>query len=360
MLSKVYFRDMIERMGKTTRALLVTVLLLALLITLKNFLIPLAYGLLLALIIYPICKKLEDKNVPQWLAILISMLVVFTLLGMIVFIFILQAQTLNKDLPQLTQRINEFFAGAQSWMEVHWGISPDRQHELVSDIGYNFKSNMGKVLKGSFTLAAGTLIFLFIVPLYTVLILAYRKVLVHFIEEVIGNKYNGDLRAILSEVIHSYFNFMKGMFFVYVIVGILNSIGLLALGVDHAILFGMVTAFMTIIPYIGITVSSLLPITVVWAETNNIWYPIGVVAIFSFVQYLEANIIFPYVVGKQIDLNTLVSLIAILLGAAVWGFSGMILFLPFLAFVKVISAHFKGLKPLHTLLEIPRRAVKKK
>jgi len=351
---------MIERTGKAARVLLVAVLLLALLSLLKNFLIPLAYGLLLALIIYPICKKLEDKKVPQWLAIFISMLVVFALLGLIIFIFILQLQTLNKDLPQLTERLNEFLSGARKWMDLHFGLSADEQNKLVSDLGNNFTSNLGGILKGSFSLAAGTLLFLFIVPLYTVLILAYRKVLVNFIAEVIGSKYNGDLVAILSEVIHSFFNFIKGMFFVYLIVGVLNSAGLLMLGVDHAILFGMVTAFMTIIPYIGITVSSILPITVVWAETNNIWYPLGVVAVFSFVQYLEANIIFPYVVGKQIDLNTLVSLIAILLGATVWGFSGMILFLPFLAFVKVISGHFPELKPLHSLLEIPRRNKRKK
>jgi predicted PurR-regulated permease PerM len=125
---------------------------------------------------------------------------------------------------------------------------------------------------------------------------------------------------------------------------------LLLLHVKYAVLFGFITAFMTIIPYFGILVSSLLPITLVWLETNNIWYPIGVVLVFTFVQYLEANLIFPYIVGRQLGLNTLISILTILLGGALWGLSGMILLLPFVALLKIISSHIPSLKNLSDLL----------
>jgi len=351
---------MIDGTGKVTRVLLAAVLIMAILIVLKSFLIPLTYGFLLAIIIYPVCHKLEKNKVPRSIAVFISLMIILVIVGLIVFVFILQVQALNKDLPQLTQRVIHLLAQAQVWMSSHFGISPERQNELVIDMGKNFSSSIGGIVRGSFSAAAAAVVFLVIVPLYTVLFLAYRGVLVDFLSSLIGSKYNGDLPGILSEVIHSYFKYVKGMFFVYLIVGILNSIGLLLLGVDHAILFGMVTAFMTIIPYIGIIVSSILPITVVWAETNNILYPLGVVAVFTFVQYLEANIIFPYVVGKQIDLNMLVSICTILAGGVIWGVHGMLLFLPFVAFAKIISAHFEGLRPIYKLLRIPDKPGKKK
>jgi predicted PurR-regulated permease PerM len=179
-------------------------------------------------------------------------------------------------------------------------------------------------------------------------------VLVTFVSSFIPDKHKESLPAILSETIHIYYNYIKGMVFLYIIVGVLNSIGLLLLGVDYAILFGMVTALMTIIPYIGIMISAILPMTIIWAETNNVWYPVGVALVFAFVQYLEANIIFPYVVGKQLGINTLVSIIAILLGGAIWGVSGMILFLPFLALFKLVSGKVKELQPFYHLLEIPK------
>lgn len=348
---------MLSESNKIARALLISVLLLALLMVLKNFFIPLAYGLLLALILYPVCRKLEDRGAPPALAIFIALLILLVLAGIIVGVFIWQLKSLQQDLPQLSEKISTLFADAQQWMYTRFGMSYSEQDKIAGDLGKNF--DLGAFLKGSFTLAAGTVFVIIIVPVYTVLILAYRRVLVEFAASALGSRHRGDLSKMLSEVIYSYYKFVKGMFLVYIIVGILNSAGLLLLGVDHAILFGMTTAFMTVIPYIGIIVSSALPITVVWAETNSFWYPLGVVGIFTFVQYLEANVIFPYVVGKQIDLNTLVSLIAILLGGVVWGFSGMILFVPFLAFVKIIAGHFDELKPLQKLLEIPPRARKK-
>jgi predicted PurR-regulated permease PerM len=160
--------------------------------------------------------------------------------------------------------------------------------------------------------------------------------------------------VVLSETIHVYYNYVIGILQVYIIVGILNSIGLLLLGVHYAILFGMVTAFMTIIPYIGIIMSAILPITMIWIQTNNVLYPIGVIAIFTFVQYLEANIIFPYVVGKQLGINTLASIISIFLGGVIWGVSGMVLFLPFIAMLKIISNHIDELMPLNAVLGIPK------
>ncbi len=107
---------------------------------------------------------------------------------------------------------------------------------------------------------------------------------------------------------------------------------------------------MTIIPYLGLIISSLLPITVVWMDTGNVIYPIGVVALFTFVQYLEANVIFPKVVGTQLNVSTFAILVAIIAGGIVWGVSGMVLFIPFAAILKIISDNIEELKPLNILL----------
>ena len=138
---------------------------------------------------------------------------------------------------------------------------------------------------------------------------------------------------------------------VYVIVGILNSIGLLALGIEHAILFGMLTAFMTIIPYIGIFLSALLPVSVAWITMDSIWYPVGVVGVFAFVQYLEGNVIFPKVVGSQLNVSTWATLVAMITGGVLWGVSGMMLFIPFAGILKIISDHIPEMQPINILLE---------
>jgi predicted PurR-regulated permease PerM len=123
------------------------------------------------------------------------------------------------------------------------------------------------------------------------------------------------LREMISLTIQSSYNFVKGMAIVYIIVGVLNSLGLLLLGVPHAILFGFIAAILTFIPYVGIMVGSLLPMAMAWITYDSIWYPIGIAALFTFVQYLEANIIFPIAVSSRLNINTLIMLVAIFVGA---------------------------------------------
>lgn len=341
-----------EKITKLIQPLFLVALTLWLLMLLKGFLIPFAYGLLLAIIVYPVCKKFE-KRLSRSLSIFLSLTIVAVIAGLIVFVFILQFRVLAKELPALIVRIEEFFPSARQWLSATFGLSMNNQDNLIIDFKKNISANIGGFISGTFSFAAEALFNLVIIPLYAVLFLFYRRTLVDFLGSLIGEKYQKNLVAVLSETIHMYFNYIKGMTGVYICVGILNSIGLLILGVDYAIVFGMVTAFMTIIPYIGIIVSSLLPIAMVWAETNNVFYPLGVIAVFAVVQYLEANLIFPYIVGKQIGINMFVSIVAIILGGVLWGVSGMILFLPFAAILKIISGYIDGLSSVHKLLSIP-------
>jgi predicted PurR-regulated permease PerM len=134
-------------------------------------------------------------------------------------------------------------------------------------------------------------------------------------------------------------------------VGALNSIGLFLLGIEHAFLFGMVTAFMTVIPYIGIFISAALPVTIALITKDSIWHAAGVVLVFSVVQYLEANLIFPKIVGQQLGLSTWSVIVAMIIGTLLWGLAGMILFTPFAAILKIFSDHIDELKMINVLLK---------
>ena len=106
---------------------------------------------------------------------------------------------------------------------------------------------------------------------------------------------------------------------------------------------------MTFLPYVGIIIASLLPITMAWITYDSVWYPIGVISIFTFVQYLEANLIFPWAVSSRLSINTFVTILAILTGGIFWGAAGMILFIPFLGILKMIADR-AGLKTLSLIL----------
>ncbi len=316
----------------------------------KTLFVPLCYGLLIAMVLYPICKRLERHRCSRSLAITLGLLIVFIFFGILIGLLFLQVNELRQDIPQLQDKVKPSLIQLQKGIAATFNISVASQNEWLQQVIRNFGNSTGSIVQSIISVTAGGLLALFLVPVYAALFLYNREVFVHFLEKLTGNIQNSALQELLSETIHTYFNFIKGMFFVYLIVGVLNSIGLLALGIPHAILFGMLTAIMTIIPYVGISVSALIPISVAWITTDSIWYPIGVIAIFSFVQYLEAYVIFPRIVGTQLNVSTWAMLLAVIAGGIIWGVSGMILFIPFVGMLKIVSDHIPEWEALNILL----------
>lgn len=281
--------------GSYLNYLLITLTSVLLMYFGRALFIPLSFGLLIALVLYPFCAWLEGHKCPRSIAIFISLTIVIILFVAIVWVLFWQLNFL--------------------------------------------KDEMGNSL---FTL--------FITPVFTALFLFHRQQFVSFVKSLFSDQHHARLHIVLHEVCFVYNKYIIGLLKVYLIVGVLNSIGLLLLGIEHAILFGMLTAFMTMVPYVGIVISSLLPITVAWLSTGSLFYPLAVVLLFTFVQYLENSIIFPNVVGIQLNVSSWAILVALIAGGIIWGVVGMILFMPFVAILKIISDNIEEWKPLNILL----------
>jgi predicted PurR-regulated permease PerM len=314
----------------------------------KALFIPIFFSLLVSFSIYPFCKWLEAKRLGRGLAIGLALGLVTVIFGCLIWLFLWELHLFWLDVPALARKLETTLPDLQRWIEKNFGLTSAEQRTWIGETTSG--SNLSGVLRSTFNATVSTAFYLFLVPVFSALFLYHRRTFVFYLRMVINPDYHEQLSVILIQTTSTYSRFIKGMAIVYLVVGILNSIGLLALGIKHAVLFGMLTAIMTIIPYIGILVSALLPISVAWLTTDSLWYPLGVIAVFSFVQYLEANVIFPMVVGTQLNVSTWATLVAVIAGGIIWGVSGMILFIPFLAILKIISDNVEGWKPLNLLL----------
>lgn len=316
----------------------------------KPLLIPMSYGLLLAVILFPMCKKLEQHGWPRSLAITTALLTVIALFAGLLSLLVVEINLFSKDIPALRQKLLSTMPAFQQWLSETTGISLQSQSSWWQDAFHSIIANPFGIIKNTVSATAATFVTLFLIPIYTALFLYNRSVFVQFLIRVTPPDYKERLPRILEQATGTYSKFIKGMVFVYLIVGTLNSTGFFILGIEHAILFGVLTALMTIIPYVGIIISSLLPLTIAWLTKDSIWYPIGVIVVLSFVQYLEANIIFPKVVGAQLNISTWATLVAIIIGGLLWGISGMILFVPFIGILKIVFEQFPGGQVFNILL----------
>ncbi|MCO6485633.1 MAG: AI-2E family transporter [Saprospiraceae bacterium] len=330
--------------------LITLVLVVAILWFGKPFLIPLAYAFLIALVLFPMCRYLEDRGAGRALSILLPILLLSALFAGLVALLSYELVILAGKWPLVQQQFDPFLDRVQHQLESAFGWTTEKQVEWARDQVNKWGENAGSWVKVTLTAAVGAVFNLIIIPIYVALILIYRDRLARFVIAIAPQRYQDRLPEVIRHTVRIFSRFIRGMVVVYVIVGLLNTIGLWAIGVETPFTYGMITAIMTIIPYFGIIISGAIPIVVTWLETSSLWQPVAILAVFTVVQYLEANLIFPYVVGRFVDLNTLAAIVAIFMGALIWGVSGMILFLPLFAVFRLVASHFPDLKPWEDLL----------
>ncbi|HEX9151099.1 MAG TPA: AI-2E family transporter [Flavobacterium sp.] len=316
----------------------------------KTLFIPLSFSLLISFIMYPICKWLETKAINKGVAILICILGVTLLAGSIIYLLFAQFSEFLQEWQSLRTKLTDTINQLSIFLFERFDISIEKQSEFVKKTLDNSGSEAFSLLRNTAYSVSETLFYLLMIPVFSALILYHRQMLSNALYELFPPKKKNTIHEILLETIHAYYNFIKGMLMVYLIVGILNSVGLLIIGVPHPFLFGFIASILTFIPYVGIMISSLLPIAVSWITYNSIWYPLGVILVFSVVQVLEAYIIFPFAVGSRLKINTLVIIIMVIVGGILWGAAGMIVFIPFISIIKLIADRTPSLKSLSVLL----------
>jgi len=316
----------------------------------RSVLVPLAFSVLIAFVIYPMCSWLEKRGVGKVMAILIGEILVFLVVGLVLALLVWQFSAFLKEWPLISKKLQYAISDLNQHITDRYNIPIETQLEYLQSLLLDNTNRVFDIFKNMVFVSATGLVMLVLIPFYTALILYYRHLWVKGIVELSGKAYESRVMRLIKGSIKKYFDFVKGMLVVYLVVGVLNSAGLAILGVPHPILFGVIASVLTFIPYIGIIVGALLPMAVSWVTFNSIWYPVGVAAMFTFVQYLEANFIFPLAVSVRLKVNTLVSIVAIFTGAIIWGAAGMILFVPFLGILKLVAEEIEGWKPLAILL----------
>jgi len=312
--------------------------------------VPLSFALFVSFILQPFCTFLEKKGWGRVMAIVTGLLLITLLIAGLFFVMYLQFTGFTSEWTVLSAKLKQLLVDIKEFVTVSLGIPKEQVDEWFHEMISTTANNTVSMIETTVISMMVNLVMLVLIPIYAFLILYYRATLVEVLYSLFPEKQRQKVAEVVVMAIGTYYQFIKGMAIVYLAVGVLNSVGLLLLGVPHPFLFGFLTAIMTFIPYVGIIVASLLPITYAWITYGSVWYPLGVIGVFTFVQYLEANIIFPWAVSQRLELNTLVTLMVIVIGGILWGAAGMILFVPFAAILKLIADKMEGWEPLAKFL----------
>ena len=325
-------------------------LLVYVLHTLDSILLPILFAALLSVLLLPLAARLERWKLPRVWAIVFTLLIVIAALMAMFYGFGSQIASLRSELPKLESRSVLYFDQAQQWASQRFGYQPLSKEQLIDQSMSSFKSSAGGYLGSTLSTTAGILSVTTLVPIYIFCFLYYRDHMRQFLFRFVSpNKRTSVLHTMdsIQTVVQAY---IQGLLTVIVIVSVLNSIGLLLLGVKFAIFFAVFASVLAIIPYIGIMVGSAIPALVTLVDTGSPAKALGVVGVFMFVQFLEGNFITPMITGSKVSINPMAAIIALILGGELWGTPGMILSIPLVAVLKVVFDANRSMEPWGFLL----------
>ncbi|TAE22045.1 MAG: AI-2E family transporter [Cytophagales bacterium] len=328
---------------------------------LQETLVPLIFAVLLAAIIFPLCRRLERWGMPRVGAITVGILVAIGVLYGLIYLVSIQIGNFTAEAPRLIERGNQILDQVQHYADDHYNI--DRKRIVAEARKYlnTGLSSAGTILTSTLLATTNTLSTIALLPLFIFFFLLYRDFFKSFMYKVVGHTRRTKVDAVMGQIYTVVKDYLVGLVLVIIVVGILNTVGLLILGVEYAVFFGFFGAFMILIPYVGIAIGSVLPALFTLGINPNPLVALGVVGVFLFVQVLEGNFITPYIVGSKVSINPLAAIIVLILWGQLWGLSGLILALPLTAILKVLFDSIDSLKPYGFLIgeaEKPRPPIK--
>lgn len=331
------------------KILLTFILLTYALIEARSILIPIVFSAFLTIILNPVVSFLENKKFPTWLSILTTLILVILIISGGIWFISAQGKSLLNDMPDLVGKYNAFLDGLEEQFGDIFGVYGKDQIAFIKENSTGIISSGTGILTDALNATSSLVSFFTIVPIYVVFMLLSRGSMRQFLK-ALGKRSKKDYLAIGGEIKAMVINYIGGLLMVVGIIACLNTIGLLALGIKHAIFLGVLSGVLTVIPYIGIMIGGAIPVLVALLTKDSLFYPLAVVALIAVVQFLEGNFITPKIMGSKVNISALAAIIALLIGASIWGIIGMILAIPLIGIVKIIFGHIDELKPYAILL----------
>lgn len=331
---------------KATVVLFGIILLVYVLFSLQDILIPLAFAMVLAILLNPVYNWLQRRHIPKLLSIIMTILLAFMVFIGIMYFLSSQFVKFADLIPALKEKMGALNTQFAEWIQAHFGISVQKQFALVNEALNNSKGLVGSTL----STAVGTLGIILLLPVYIFLFLFYKPLILNFLFEVFAEENSTQVSDIVNETKTAIQSYMVGLLLEALIVAILNSTALLILGVKYAILIGVIGAILNVIPYIGGILAIALPVLIATVTKDGYNTQLGIIIAYLIIQFIDNNILVPRIVSSKVQINALVSIVTVLLGAALWGVPGMFLSIPFVGILKIIFDRIPDLKPWGKLL----------
>lgn len=335
---------------KTTILLIGIFAFVSMLYIAQDIIVPLIFSVMIAILLYPIVNFFVRMKINRVIAIIFTLFLTILITASLTAFLINQVSIFADSWPIMVEKFSESINEFTQWGSRYFDLNQWKVNRWVKNAKADSLTISSAEVGQTMFALGNTIIVMLLVPVYVFLILYYNKLIIEFIHRVFVSSDQDQISKIISETKTVIQRYLAGLVIEAIIVATLNTAALFALGIEYAILLGIIGALLNVIPYIGGLVAVALPMAVALATKTSGIYALYVLGIYYIIQLIDNNLIVPLVVSSKVKINALFAIIVVFAGNALWGISGMFLSIPLLAIIKVIFDHIEPLKPWGFLL----------
>ncbi|WP_299702211.1 AI-2E family transporter [uncultured Pontibacter sp.] len=302
----------------------------------RDLLAPLLVAFFISIMLLPIYRFFQKRNFPDAVSIGISLLTLIVVLGGIVWFFSSQMRILIEDFPMIQKNVMRHLTSLSEWIGSKTPFSAQEQTGFIKEQSNNLLTYAGNLLGGVAGGVTGTIIFIGLLPIYIFLLLFYKNLLLRFVFLWFPREKHEKVEETLSEMQVIIKSYLFGLLIQITYMTILLGGILMIIGIKHALLIGVIFAFLNLIPYVGALLGNIIGVLLTLASSEELWPVLAVLGTIAAVQFLDNNILMPRIVGSKVKINALATIVGVIVGGEIAGITGMLLSLPVLALLKVV------------------------
>ncbi|MFD1705495.1 AI-2E family transporter [Siminovitchia sediminis] len=306
-------------------------------------LLPFIIGGFIAYLLYPVVEKLEHLGIKRTAAILIIYALFFGGTGFALYvgipIAVQQIYHFSEHVPELAAYYKNLVR------DLHDSASrlPDGVQMQVEERVDAFEQWLNGFLEKVLTAFKGLIDFILVVaviPFISFYILKDVELIKKAAWYITPKKWRKQGKEFLTAVNLSLGGYIRGQLLVCTIIGIISSLLFWLIGLDYPVIMGSIVAFTNIIPYFGPFIGAVPVVS--FAVLTSIKMAVMAAGIILLLQFLEGNILSPFIVGKSINIHPLFIIAALIIGGEAGGVIGMVVAVPLLAIIKVAVVHSRN------------------
>jgi predicted PurR-regulated permease PerM len=312
-------------------------------------LLPFTISLLLAFVMYPMVASLEKLRIPRILSILLAVILIVAGLYFLGAVLFSSGRTILTLYPKYEDRLTEIYVWAAGFFELSYDEHLSFIENLWAQLGV--RSRIRYITISFSNTFIGFLKDAIMVVLFVVFLLVETAYFREKVDLAFENKRSLRIKKIGADVIFQVSRYLSIKFFISLTTGVIVALGLSLVGLEFAVVWGVIQFILNFIPSIGsIAVgvgAGVFALLQFWPDPAPV---IIVVAIMLGTNLIIGNFLEPKIMGDNLGLSPIVVLFSLMIWGWLWGFAGMILAVPMMVIIKILCENIPYLEPVSILL----------